>query len=65
MEGNDRPIKFNPTGKYNLDFIDWDNEYENIGNFDSDEDKHLPLEESNYYFLINHKNIKENAQFLA
>ena len=21
----DRPIKFNPKGKYNLDFIDWDN----------------------------------------
>ena len=53
MEGNDRPIKFNPTGKYNLDFIDWENECENIGNFDSDEDKDKPLEESNYYFLGN------------
>jgi hypothetical protein len=26
----DRPIKFNPTGKYNLDFIDYQNEYERI-----------------------------------
>ena len=21
--GDDRPIKFNPNGKYNLNFIDW------------------------------------------
>lgn len=26
----DKPIKFNPTGKYNLNFIDWQNEWENI-----------------------------------
>jgi hypothetical protein len=26
----DRPIKFNPKGKYNLDFIDYQNEYERI-----------------------------------
>jgi hypothetical protein len=26
----DRPIKLNPTGKYNLDFIDYQNEYERI-----------------------------------
>ena len=38
MEGNDRPIKFNPTGKYNLDFIDWQGEYENICDFNSDDD---------------------------
>ena len=35
---NDRPIKFNPTGKYNMDFIDWDNEYENICDYDSDDE---------------------------
>ena len=23
VTGNDRPIKMNPTGKYNLNFIDW------------------------------------------
>jgi len=45
MEGNNRPIKFNPNGKYNLDFIDWDNEYEAIIDYDSDEeDKTLPPE---------------------
>jgi hypothetical protein len=45
MEGNNRPIKFNPTGKYNLDFIDWENEYEAICDYDSDEeDKTLPLD---------------------
>ena len=30
MSGNDRPIKMNPTGKYNLNFIDWNNEYDRI-----------------------------------
>lgn len=25
-----RPVKLNPTGKYNLNFIDWQNEYEAI-----------------------------------
>ncbi|MCQ2818009.1 MAG: hypothetical protein MJ252_12155 [archaeon] len=28
---SDRPIKFNPNGKYNLDFIDWNNEWERVG----------------------------------
>lgn len=27
----DRPIKFNKDGKYNLDFIDWNNEWERVG----------------------------------
>lgn len=27
---SDRPIKLNPNGKYNLNFIDWQNEYEAI-----------------------------------
>ena len=26
-----RPIKFNKSGKYNLDFIDWNNEGERVG----------------------------------
>ena len=26
-----RPIKFNKSGKYNLDFIDWNNEWERVG----------------------------------
>ena len=26
-----RPIKFNKSGKYNLDFIDWNNECERVG----------------------------------
>ena len=26
----DRPVKMNPTGKYNLNFIDWNNEYESV-----------------------------------
>jgi hypothetical protein len=24
------PVKLNPTGKYNLNFIDWDNEWERV-----------------------------------
>lgn len=27
---SDRPIKFNPKGQYNLNFIDWQNEHEAI-----------------------------------
>ena len=26
-----RPVKFNKSGKYNLDFIDWNNEWERVG----------------------------------
>jgi hypothetical protein len=26
----DRPVKMNPRGKYNLNFIDWDNEWEQV-----------------------------------
>lgn len=33
---SDRPVKFNPTGKYNLNFIDWQNEYEAIIDADYD-----------------------------
>ncbi len=32
----DRPIKFNPKGKYNLDFIDWQNEWQNIADCEYD-----------------------------
>ena len=46
MEGNERPIKFNPNGKYNLDFIDWNNELDAICDYSSDEEyKDLPPEE--------------------
>ncbi|KAL4480285.1 hypothetical protein ABPG74_020801 [Tetrahymena malaccensis] len=35
LRGDDRPIKGNPTGKYNMDFIDWNNEWSNVyDNFD-------------------------------
>ncbi len=30
MSRDDRPIKFNPKGKYNLNFIDWNNEWERV-----------------------------------
>lgn len=35
----DRPIKFNPRGAYNLDFIDYQNEYERIidSNYDHEQ----------------------------
>lgn len=29
------PVKFNPTGKYNLNFIDWDNEWERVMEYQS------------------------------
>ena len=31
----DRPIKLNPTGQYNLNFIDWENEFDAV--MDADE----------------------------
>jgi len=34
----DRPIKINKEGKYNLNFIDWNNEYEAISNHLHDPD---------------------------
>ena len=40
----DRPIKFNPKGKYDLNFIDWQNEYEAV--MDCDYDGENPPEES-------------------
>jgi hypothetical protein len=44
---SDRPIKINPNGKYNLNFIDWQNEYENI--IDSNYDEDNPPTESPIY----------------
>ena len=42
---NERPIKFNPTGKYDMDFIDWENEYDRMGDFSEDSDEeNLPDE---------------------
>ena len=40
----DRPIKPNPNGKYNLNFIDWQNEYEAV--IDSNYDGENPPEVS-------------------
>ena len=30
MTNEDTPIRANPTGQYNLNFIDWDNEWESV-----------------------------------
>ena len=30
-----RPIKYNPSGKYNLDFIVWNNEWERVGEIEA------------------------------
>ncbi|KRX05189.1 hypothetical protein PPERSA_06823 [Pseudocohnilembus persalinus] len=42
---DDRPIKGNQTGKYNMDFIDWQNEYSNIySNYDpNNQDDDCPI----------------------
>ena len=44
---SDRPIKFNPKGQYNLNFIDWQNEYQNI--IDCNYDSENPPSESPIY----------------
>ena len=36
MISQDTPIKVNPTGQYNLNFIDWDNEWETVLDRDQD-----------------------------
>ena len=33
----DRPIKMNPSGKYNLNFIDWQNEFDAVMDCDPDD----------------------------
>ena len=42
----DRPIKFNPTGQYNLNFVDWTNEFERI----------IEDDELEYYIEIDRQN---------
>lgn len=54
MKGNDRPIKINPSGKYNLDFIDWNNEWAAVYNNGYRHDGKM---DCNCYTLI------KNAQF--
>ena len=49
----DRPIKFNPKGTYNLDFIDYQNEYERI--IDSNYDHEQAPQESPIYGMSAHK----------
>ena len=43
--GQDRPIKMNPSGGYNLNFIDWQNEFDAVNDFegDSDEPEESPI----------------------
>ena len=63
-----RPIKYNPSGKYNLDFIDWNNEWERVGEIAaklengepvSDEEeaervrRHMEIEENKFGVNIN------------
>ena len=48
---SDKPIKFNPSGKYNLNFVDWQNQYENI--IDSNYDGENPPEQSPIYGMSN------------
>lgn len=43
MTGNDVPIKINKTGKYNLNFIDWNNEWESVMSADPDNIKESPI----------------------
>lgn len=30
MSRHEERVAFNPSGRYNMNFIDWDNEFENI-----------------------------------
>jgi hypothetical protein len=46
---DNRPIKINKSGKYNLNFIDWDNEYQNI----IDSGHNMDPNDINRMFFIN------------
>lgn len=65
---DNRPIKFNPSGKYNMDFIDWNNEWERVGEIackiengeecsDKEEEervrRHMELDENRFGVNIN------------
>ena len=69
---DNRPIKFNPKGKYNLDFIDWNNEWERVaevtaklenGEPVSDEEeanrirRHIEIDENKFGVNINNYEI--------
>ncbi len=43
VTGNDVPIKVNKTGQYNLNFIDWNNEWEAVLSADPNEFKQSPI----------------------
>jgi hypothetical protein len=62
---SDRPIKFNPKGTYNLNFIDYQNEYEAIIDCNYDEDN--PPAESPIYGMssqdFHELMLKDSLQF--
>ena len=39
--GENRPIKMGKNGKYNLNFIDWDNEFDAVYGGESDSDENV------------------------
>ena len=75
---DNRPIKFNPKGKYNLDFIDWNNEWERVaevtaklenGEPVSDEEeanrirRHIEIDENKFGVNINNYEILKKKIF--
>ena len=66
--GQDRPIKFNPTGKYNLNFIDYDNEFEavceakyNLTHGIADEDPIYGMDAETFEAILT----SENSDYIA
>ena len=74
-----RPIKYNPSGKYNLDFIDWNNEWERVaevtaklenGEPVSDEEeaerirRHIEIDENKFGVNINNFELLKKMIFL-
>ena len=41
------PVKMNPSGKYNLNFIDWDNEWERVFEYHNQNQYRNPSNTSN------------------
>lgn len=55
MSRDDRPIKFNPKGKYNVNFIDWNNEWERVSEVERKiENGEIVSDEEEYNRVVNY-----------
>mmetsp|Transcript_26271 Transcript_26271/g.27348 ORF Transcript_26271/g.27348 Transcript_26271/m.27348 type:complete len:156 (+) Transcript_26271:2-469(+) len=59
---DDRPIKHNPKGKYNMNFIDWNNEWERVSEVEQKIENGDPLSDEEEYQRVKEYLDKERAK---